>query len=57
MTHGQGGEHSITVHRHLVLERVLSIEIVRVTYTPSLAGVQLKAALNVEKRALHILNR
>src|SRR5438874_13237500 len=42
MTHGQSGEHSITVHRHLVLERVLSIEIVRVTERAAVPAARLR---------------
>src|SRR5438874_3583917 len=42
MTHGQSGEHSITVHRHLGLEGVLSIEIVRVTERAAVSAARLR---------------
>src|SRR5438874_4348855 len=65
MTHGQSGEHSITVHRHLVLERVLSIEIVRVTERAAVPAARLtgrgnekaadQAAVNAMRRELNKL--
>src|SRR5438105_8988697 len=42
MTSKRAGVHSITVHPHLVLERILSIEIVRVTERAAVSAARLR---------------